>query len=214
MPCGQEIRMTDENKPAAEDQAVDAVQLQTQLKEALDRIEAMDRKNNELLEEKKKKSEAARIAEEELEKEKLRKSGELDKLLEMEQEKTRAAIKEKEDLLNRFKTEKVKSLAAALANEMRGRPESIRVLTKCIVEEISDLVDENGELSKTKKEIVIQNFKDSTEYKPMLLGNQSTGGGAEGSSNTNFKDLTADEQVKLYKEDPNKWRQWKAASGK
>ena len=205
--------MTDENQSSANegDQKVDVVQLQNDLKTAMDRIDAMDRKNRELLDEKKKKDDAAQAALDELEKEKARKEGDIDKLLQLERIKTEDAEKKLSGLLNEIKGEKIKSTAAALANEMGGRAESIKILTKCVVDEISDLVDEKGNLSDTKRAVVIQNFKDSAEYKPLLIGNQSTGGSAEGSSGDvstkDFWELSEAEQRDLYNKDPSKVKQ-------
>lgn len=202
--------MTDENNSSANegDQKVDVAKLNKDLADMAARIEAMDRKNQELLDEKKKKAEEARIASEELEKEKARKEGNTDKLLEIERQKTQEAESKLAGLLNEIKTEKVKSLAAALANEMRGRPESIKILTKCVVEEISSLVDDKGNLSDVKRALVIQNFKDSAEYKPLLMGNQSTGGSAEGSSGESstkdFWELSEAEQREMFNKDPSK----------
>jgi len=207
--------MTTENENPADDQNNVVAKLTKDLSDMAERIEAMDRKNQELLEEKRKKSEAAKAAEEELEKEKLKKSGDVDKLLEIEKRKTEAAEKATLDLLNEIKQEKIKSLAASLANEMGGRPESIKILTKCVVEEISNLVDAKGNLSDVKQKLVIQNFKDSTEYKPLLIGNRSSGGGAEGSSGETtqaFSDLTPKESKALFQKDPKRWEQMKSAS--
>lgn len=211
--------MTDENRSSANEgnNQVDVQKLQDELKSMADRIEAMDRKNRELLDEKKKKDEEARIASEELEKERLKKAGDLDKLLEIEQQKTAQAIKDKQDLLNEIRLEKIQSLALKLANEMKGRPESIEILANCVSQEISSLVDEKGNLSDAKRSSIVEKFKDSAKYKPLLLGNQSTGGSAEGSggSSTNsFDEMSEKEQVELYKSDPAKWRQLKASSGK
>ncbi len=194
--------------PADDQKGPDVAQLMKDLETQAARIDAMDKKNQELLEEKRKKADEARVASEELEKEKARKDGDIDKLLQLEKQKTEQAVKEKDDLLNEIKTEKIKSLAAALANEIGGRPESIKILTKCVVEEISDLVDQKGNLSDTKRSIVIQNFKDSNEYKPLLMGNQSNGGSAEGSSGesvtTDFWSMTEEQQRQLFHKDPEK----------
>jgi hypothetical protein len=216
----EEIKMTDENQSSANegDQKVDVAKLNKDLADMAARIEAMDKKNQELLDEKKKKAEEARIASEELEKEKARKEGDIDKLLQIEKQKTEQAETKYAGLLNQIKTERIKSLAAALANEMRGRPESIKILTKCVVEEISDLVDNEGNLSDVKRALVIQNFKDSAEYKPLLMGNQSTGGSAEGSSGENSTkdvwELSEAEQRELYNKDPSKVKQLVASRKK
>lgn len=219
--------MTTENIPAEDAQKKEDMNtsnvdnsvetLKQQIEEMEKRLAAVDNKNKELLSEKRKKDEEKRAAEEELEKERLRKSGEIDKLLEIEKQKTEAATAKANELLQKFREKEVAALAMSMANEMRGRPESIDLLADCVVKEIKDLVDEDGKLSDTKRKIVIQNFIDSAKYKPLLLGNLSTGGGAEGSGGSATKtldEMSESEQISLFKSNPEKWRQLKAASGK
>lgn len=222
MPCGQENKMTDDNtKAAPEDNqevvapVVDVNKLQKDLEAMAARVAAVDKKNQELLDEKKKVTEAKRLADEELEKEKLRKSGDVDKLIEIERNKTQQALNDKAELLKEIKQKEVAALASAMADEMRGRPESKEILINCVVKEISSLVDEKGNLSDVQRAVVVQNFIESSKYKPLILGNLSTGGGAEGSGGSAtlvFNTMTEAEQVQLFKSNPEKWRQLKAAS--
>lgn len=190
------------------------------LKEQEDTIKAILAKNNELLDEKKKQAKARKEAEDKLrleEEEKARKAGDWEKIVKAAEDKARAAEERAIKLEQQQREKDLKSQALQMATDMRGRPESFEILVDCIVKEIKNLVDEDtGLLSETNKTRVIENMMEMAKYKPLLLGNQSSGGGAEGnraSGAKSLKDMSEAEQIALFKKNPEKWKQLQATSG-
>ncbi len=204
---------------------VDVVELQKQVQELVDKLKQKDDEvaalaasKNELLDEKKKETKARREAQDKLdaeEKEKEKASGNWENLLKRETERAEAAERGKKEIEDKFKQKEVEAVSMLIANELKGRPESIPLLAGEIAKEIKTLVDDNGVLAESTKAAVINKFQTTEMYKPLLMGNQSSGGGAEGvsgSAGKSLKDMTEAEQLALYNKDPNKWRALKAAS--
>lgn len=215
----QEDNTTDDDESSAVDVAKELELLKKELQLERDKNKSLAAKKDELLDEKKKADKAKRDAEDRLkleEEEKARKSGDWEKLVKAAEEKAKTAEQKLQELYQAQIDKEIKSQAYKIASEMRGRPESIEILADCVFKEIKGLVDDNGQLSETNKTRIIENMSEQAKYKPLLMQNQSTGGGAQGGgggASKSLKDMTEQEQVDLFRKNPEKWRQLKAVDG-
>jgi hypothetical protein len=193
--------MTDEiNNEVTEEAAVEEVAIDyqaevLQLKSDMEKILA---KNSELLGEKKKVQ--ATNKQMKLEDEaRAKKNGDFERLLQSAEEERNKAFEE----LNSYKQEahkkNIDAKAFKLTNELKAIPESAELLAHFVSEELNKLADEKGEVSETALNALKHQFMNDDKYKPLLLGNQSNGGGAtvaKGSAQ-NSNEKTAEEYAKL-----------------
>lgn len=142
-------------------------------------FDAVLAKNNELLGETKKAKEAKRQLEAE-DRERARKNGDFERLLESAEAEKNKALEE----LNAYKQEAVKSKinsqALKITNELKAIPESAELLAHFVSKELESIADEKGLVSETAVNALKHQFMNDDKYKPLLLGNQSNGGGATG----------------------------------
>jgi len=178
--------MTDEinnEVEAVEEVAVDYQAEVLQLKADMEKILA---KNSELLGEKKKVQQAnqALKAEDEA---RAKKNGDFERLLESAEAERNKAFEE----LNSYKQEALKqninAKALKITNELKAIPESAELLAHFVANELKSISDEKGEVSETALNALKHQFINDDKYKPLLLGNQSNGGGAVGAKSSAHK---------------------------
>ena len=176
--------MTDENQEVQQE-AVE-IDYKAEFEKAQADIEKMQAKNSELLGETKKAKEARRQIEAE-DKERAKKNGDFERLLQSAEEERNKAFEE----LNSYKQEALKqninAKALKLTNELKAIPESAELLAHFIANELNNIADERGEVSETALNALKQQFMNDDKYKPLLLGNQSNGGGATGAKSSAHK---------------------------
>ena len=147
-----------------------------QMKADMERILA---KNNELLGEKKKVQQANKALKAEDEA-RAKKNGDFERLLESAEAERTKALEE----LNSYKQEALKqnidAKALRITNELKAIPESAELLAHFVAGELSKIADDKGDVSETALNALKHQFMNDDKYKPLLLGNQSNGGGAAG----------------------------------
>ena len=170
--------MSEENIQQEEVQEVE-VDYKAELEKLQNDFNSVLAKNKELLGETKKAKEAKRALEAE-EKEKAVQNGEYEKLLKLEQE-------EKANLLNKYETlhksvldERLNSQAHKIAAELKAIPESASIVADYVARELKALADESGVVPEAAINSLKNQFSNDDKYKPLLIGNQSSGGGATG----------------------------------
>lgn len=169
--------MTDENQEVQQEEvAVDYQAEVLQLKADMEKILA---KNSELLGEKKKVQAANKQMQAEDEA-RAKKNGDFERLLESAEAERNKAFEE----LNSYKQEALKqninAKALKITNELKAIPESAELLAHFVANELKSIADEKGEVSETALNAMKHQFMNDDKYKPLLLGNQSNGGGATG----------------------------------
>lgn len=176
--------MTDENQEVQQE-AVE-IDYKAEFEKAQADIAAMQAKNSELLGETKKAKEARRQIEAE-DRERAKKNGDFERLLQSAEEERNKAFEE----LNTYKQEALKqninAKALKLTNELKAIPESAELLAHFIANELNSIADERGEVSETALNALKHQFMNDDKYKPLLLGNQSNGGGATGAKSSAHK---------------------------
>jgi len=177
--------MTDENQEAHQDDKVE-IDYKAEFEKAQADIERMQAKNNELLGETKKAKEARRQLEAE-DKERAKKNGDFERLLQSAEDERNKAFEE----LNSYKQEALKqninAKALKITNELKAIPESAELLAHFVANELKSIADEKGEVSETALNALKHQFINDDKYKPLLLGNQSNGGGATGAKSSAHK---------------------------
>lgn len=171
--------MSEENVQQEEVQAEVEIDYKAELEKLQSDFNSVLAKNKELLRETKKAKEAKRALEAE-EKEKAAKNGEYEKLLQLEQE-------EKAQLLNKYETlhksvldERLNSQAHKIAAELKAIPESASIVADYVARELKALADDTGVVPEAAIKTLKNQFANDDKYKPLLIGNQSNGGGATG----------------------------------
>lgn len=176
--------MTDENNEVQQEEvAVDYQAEVLQLKADMEKILA---KNSELLGEKKK-VQAANKQMKLDDDARAKKNGDFERLLESAESERAKAFEE----LNMYKQEahkqNIDAKAFKLTNELKAIPESSELLAHFVAAELNKLADEKGEVSETALSALKHQFMNDDKYKPLLLGNQSNGGGAVGAKSSAHK---------------------------
>jgi len=161
-------------------------------------IEALAAKKEQLLSETKRAKEAKRQIEAE-DRERAAKNGEYERLLEMEQAEKAKLFEELNTIKQNVLNEKINTQAHKLANEIKAIPESAEIVADLIARELKNVSDENGEISEAAIKALKSQFLSDEKYKPLLLGNQSNGGGATGAkgSAANVKEMSRSDFDKL-----------------
>lgn len=140
-------------------------------------------KNKELLGETKKAKEAKRALEAE-EKEKAAKNGEYEKLLQLEQEEKAQLLHKYETLHKSVLDERLNSQAHKIAAELKAIPESASIVADYVARELKALADDAGIVPEAAINTLKNQFTNDDKYKPLLMGNQSSGGGATGATSS------------------------------
>lgn len=187
--------MTDENQ-VTESQEVNEVEvLRAQLQEAQKAIESLANKKDELLAETKKAKEEKRKAAEQIELEKRQlaeKNGEYETLWKQTQaqlaEKEKELTQERQDRRN----EKINTQAIKLAAELaKGDAYKAELLSTFVAQSLANVADDRGQIAADLLNSVKQKFETEERYKPLLGGNLSVGGSAQG--NTSGKSASVKE---------------------
>jgi hypothetical protein len=167
----------------------------------LKEIEAMAKKNKELLDEVKKNKEAKRALEEakrKEEEERLKQSGDHEALAKSYQEKLAerdAQIKEMIDKNNATMIDNtVKTLASKLCDGSNVSLIEPHIRKRLGLDEKGELrvLDSSGQPSVTTQEELISEFQSNKTYAPIIRGTQSSGGGAHGSHDGGATDSNLD----------------------
>jgi hypothetical protein len=198
-----------------EHDTTDYKSLYEKLKEDTADLKGLLANRDKLLAEKKKVEAEAEKVRAAAEKEKLQKNGEYEKLL-------KAAEKEKLDAINKIKEletqavqKELRAQAMSIASQVKGRPESMEILSGEIYRQLEGLVDiDSGEVPEAALKMVISEIETADKFKPLLMGNQSSGGGASGSAKSSgavqkLSDMTESEQIKLFRTDRDKYNELK-----
>lgn len=169
--------MTDEINNEVEPEATVDYQAEVmQLKADMEKILA---KNSELLGEKKKVQANYKQMKND-DDARAKKNGDFERLLESAESERAKAFEE----LNVYKQEahkqNIDAKAFKLTNELKAIPESAELLAHFVSAELNKISDEQGEVSETALSALKHQFMNDDKYKPLLLGNQSNGGGAAG----------------------------------
>ena len=169
--------MTDENNEIQEVEAVVDYQAEVlQLKADMEKVLA---KNSELLGEKKKiqASNKQMKVDDDL---RAKKNGDFERLLESSEAERAKAFEELSMYKQEAHKQNIDAKAFKLTNELKAIPESAELLAHFVSAELNKLADEKGEVSETALSALKHQFMNDDKYKPLLLGNQSNGGGAVG----------------------------------
>jgi hypothetical protein len=178
-------------------------------------LEALRRKNHELLDEAKRAKSARREAEERAEREaqeKARKDGDFEQLLKSSEGEREKLHRELETLRGSIAKEKVGNTALALAGEIADGVNA-ELLSEFISRRLKytdqgvKVLDENGELTISSIAELKLEFEQSERYKALLRGSKSNGGGATGSRGSavvtkKFNEHTSAELVEIKRNDP------------
>ena len=158
----------DEEQQAAPEVSLDTIKQENEeLKASMERILA---KNNELLGETKKAKQEDR--------ERARQNGEYEKLLGIVEEEKNKATAELQQYKQKIVDQNLNSTAMKLAQELKAVPESSELLAHFVSEELKKVADAEGKVSDVALEAIKHSFGNEAKYQPLLMGNQSTGGGA------------------------------------
>ena len=175
-----------ENKE--EDTGADkSVELQKVIDDLTNQNKSMADKMNELLGEKKRETEKARTAREEVQK-KLESNGDFEQLYKSAIDENGLLKAENTGLKSGIELSKVKGVANKLANTLAG--DSAPVILPHIISRLKyngdsvKVLDKEGNLTINSTEDLLNEFKTNPAFSTVLKGNQSTGGGANGSRNS------------------------------
>lgn len=171
--------MSEDIQNEVESNEVQEIDYKALYEQSQSEIEALAAKKEQLLSETKKAKEAKRQIEA-ADKERAIKNGEYERLLELEQAEKAKVYEELTALKQNVLNEKINTQAHKLANEMKAIPESSEILAELIARELKNVSDENGLVSEAALKSLKSQFLSDDKYKPLLLGNQSNGGGATG----------------------------------
>lgn len=171
--------MTDENQEVEQEEINPTDDLVSQIEQMKADMERVLAKNSELLGEKKK-VQATNKALKADDEARAKKNGDFERLLESAEAERSKAFEE----LNVYKQEALKSnidaKALRITNELQAVPESAELLAHFIANELNKISDDKGDVSETALNALKHQFMNDDKYKPLLLGNQSNGGGAAG----------------------------------
>lgn len=174
--------MTDENQ-IDEPNNEQAIDYKAEFEKLRGDFDAVLAKNKELLGETKQAKDARRQLEAE-DKERARQNGDFERLLKNAEDEREKVLQE----LNSYKQEvaqsKLNTQAMKLTNELKAIPESAELLAHFVVKELANIADEKGDVSETALKALKQQFMNDDKYKPLLLGNLSNGGGAQGAKSS------------------------------
>lgn len=133
------------------------------------------------------------------EKEKVEKNGNFEEILKTEREEKEQLRNEYNDFKNQYISEKIKSQAMSLANEIAVDPDAAIALTEFAKQNLSKLADENGDLSKDILESIKKEMRNNKVYARLVAGSKASGGGAPGagSGTTGVKEMDISEYNKL-----------------
>jgi len=177
-----EVNMSEDNQePTVEQEEAPKIDYKALYEEQVAANEALNAKKEQLLGETKKAKETARRN---MEKEYAEKNQEFEKLLRMEQEEKAKLLEEHNAFKNTILNEKINTQAHKLANELKAIPESADIMADLIAKELKQLADENGAVPEAALKTLKHQFTNDDKYKPLLMGNQSNGGGATGAKNS------------------------------
>ena len=171
--------MTDENQEVEQEEINPTDDLVSQIEQMKADMERVLAKNSEVLGEKKK-VQATNKALKADDEARAKKNGDFERLLESAEAERSKAFEE----LNVYKQEALKSnidaKALRITNELQAVPESAELLAHFIANELNKISDDKGDVSETALNALKHQFMNDDKYKPLLLGNQSNGGGAAG----------------------------------
>lgn len=133
--------------------------------------------------------------------EKARKNGEFEKLLEQER-------KEKLELKQNYKNERITTTALKLANEL-AEGDNVELLSEFVKKTISNLAEDDGRIESDLLDSVKNDYKNNPKFKALLKGSKASGGGASGNNTTkslskemsrvDFENLSQSERKKFLK---------------
>lgn len=166
---------------------VEAVDYKAEFEQLKKEFDSVLSKNQELLGETKRAKEAKRALEAE-DKKRAEQNGEFERLLKMEQEEKAKILEQLNGLQQNVFNEKINTQAHKIANELKAIPESADILAELIARELKSIAGEHGEVSETALKSLKHQFSNDDKYKPLLVGNQSNGGGATGAASSAPKD--------------------------
>ncbi len=167
-------------------------ELQAKLTEATKSIESLTKHNEELFTETKAAKAQKRDAEAEIEAERIRiaqKKGDHEQLYNSSQATNKLLKVELDELKLNISTKERDNASLGLATEL-AEGANIRLLSKFIsprlkyTDEGVRVLDDNGGLTVLSLEDLKTEFKNNADFKSLLKGNQSSGGGASGGANS------------------------------
>jgi DNA repair exonuclease SbcCD ATPase subunit len=183
----------------------------SRLQEALDAIEALKRKNQELLGEKKSASQKARELEEQkaqAERERMEQDGQHKELSEKYKTEAERYQAELADLRRGIATEKLSNKAAELAGEYASDTRNAKLLSKFLKDEL-DYVD-GAVVARNHASIddLIKSMEQSGDYASLWKGKASSGGGATGqkggsAATKKLSELSESERTELAMTEPD-----------
>ncbi|WP_413730804.1 hypothetical protein [Sodalis sp. RH22] len=191
--------------------------------EGMPDLTGLEKKNSELLAEKKAEQEKRRLAEEEARKaaeEQARKKGDLDTLEKSWAEKLSTREKELlaqiEERDGRLRTLLVDNVAQSLATRLAG--DSAAVLTphlksRLVVEDgKTRILDAEGKPSASTLEDLEKEFRSNKLFAPIIIGSKASGTGGNGSptfvsgDGKKWSDYTEAQRLQLFKENPDEFK--------
>ena len=171
--------MTEENKTEEVDYKAMATDLESKLAEAQQSIDNMASHQEKLLGETKAAKEAKKVADEE-KTDRAKANGEFEELLKTAEARNNELLSQIKDNNAKQVNQNINDLAQKMTNELKAVPESAEALRRLVLGDIKDKVDENGVMSETIYNSIMKDLNNNEAYSPLLIGNQSNGGGAAG----------------------------------
>lgn len=163
--------------------------------------EALKRKNEELIGEKRKVQEKEQNAKKEAD-EHAKKNGEYEKLYRQASQEKDEVLQKLQQLENGWRQEKLDVTAMRIATELADGANA-QLLKEFVTKTLSNLADEKGNVGDDVVKSVVNEFKSDEMYKSLLRQSKASGGGAPGNLRgaSDKQSLTRSEFSKL---DPSK----------
>lgn len=204
----EETNLQDDQQPTSANTDADQ---DTRLQDALDAIEALKRKNQELLGEKKSASQKARELEEQktaAERERLEQEGKHKELSEKYKAESERYQSELSELRRSIATEKLSSKAAEIASECASDTRNAKLLSKFLKDELDYVDGQVVARNHASIEDLIKSMEQSGDYASLWKGKGSTGGGATGQKGGSaaptkkLSEMNQAERLRFKDEDP------------
>lgn len=157
--------------------------LAAQLQEAQKSIENMAAHQEKLLGETKA-AKAAKKEADDIEANRAKDNGEFESLLKASEERNELLQSQINDNSKVQVKNNINNLAQKITNELKAIPQSAEALKQLVLGEIASKVDENGTMSESLYNSIMKDLSNKEAYAPLMLGNQSNGGGAAGTKSS------------------------------
>lgn len=148
------------------------------------RLEAVDKKNKELLSEKRSIQEEAKR----IEVEKAQKSGDFEKQLKLMQDAYKDLESKHNTILGDMKSEKVRNAAMSVASDIASNAANAKILSTLIELELKAMSGEAGQIDNDVVQALRVKYKNDNTYASLVAGSKAIGASAQGSSSSGKAD--------------------------